>query len=568
MKTRLLLTLFVIALVQCNRSGEPPQVEVAPASPARPSVDILSEGLSPHFLTVASRLDVGGASFSYLETDASTDLISSLIEQVIEAMPAEEKANMPPNFSFKKIMALIGFDSIKAAGSSSRALPGGRHHARAFAYTPQGRSGLLSSVGGPAETLLTLQYAVLDTDLAIEFPLRTKDWFAEAWSTIMQMAPDEQRQLMEANLKEPIPGINATVRAVGDHLDMRLAVFASLRPDQQIPLPGTSMPTPGFDAALIFDRLGPLREGFTALLDMLPPGMFQSSEENGILSVRMSEPAMPPPMDYQPCLQLHLAEERLIVATRPAYLDALLGDTDKLTGKPEFAAAWTGLPEEGNGCLYVSSRFMLTLMDGIKQAIQAQPKAGASDSGQKAVLGIIDSLGKDLAAPQAFAYANEKDGILAAANSSLGGAQLGSLSGISTLAIVASIAVPAFSKIQHLDHEATAISSARQLGIALKAYAADHNGSYPPQLADLITEDILPDESVLLFKDPSSSQELPWLYNATLTDTSPGDAILLAAPTPNGLPSGKQTRVVVFNDLTTQSLPEETFQQRKDDNLR
>ncbi len=561
MKNRALL-LLPLVFVQCQRAPEP-----TPSEPVRPSVTLLDEGLSPHFLTVASRLEVGGASFSYLETGETASLLTSFLDQMFEAMPAEERAKLPPNFSMKKIMALFGFDALKAAGSSSRALPGGRHHARAFTYTPEGRSGLLALAGGQAEPLLTRQYAAQDTDLALEFPLRLKDWFAEAWATLMEIAPQEQRAGIESGASEKIPGVNLSAREIAEQLDLRLALLASLRPEQQVPLPGAPIPLPGIDAALVIDRLGPLQRPLKDQLAALPPGPFESSEQDGVFTLRMSQPAMPSPMDFQPILRLHLAEDRLILATRPAYLEALLAEAGKLTATPEFTSAWTGLPAEGNGCLYLSSRFMTTLMDSIKQAAQSQPASASNESFQKALLGVIDTIGKDLAAPQAFAYANEKDGILAAANSSLGGTQLGSLSGITTLSILASLAVPTFNAVQHRANQTKATSQARQIGIALKAYAADHEGRYPANLNVLIDDGLLDNVSLLLMRDSTSGESLPWLYNSTLTDTSPPDAILLAAPAPHKLPSGKPTRLVVFNDLTTQSLPEQDFQTRKDSNL-
>lgn len=565
-RNRALLLLLPLALAQCNRAPAPSAVESI--APARPSVALIEEGLSPHFLTVASRLEVGGSAFSYLETGATADLLTSFIDQLFEVMPPEERAKLPPNFSAKKIMALFGFDAVKAAGNSSRALPGGRHHAKAFAYTPEGRSGLLALSGGPAEPLLTRHYAVQDTDLALEFPLRLKDWFAEAWTTLMEIAPEDQRAGIESGASEKIPGVNLSVREIAEQLDLRLALLASLRPEQQVPLPNAPAPLPGIDAALVIDRLGPLRQAIQDQLAALPPGLFESSEQDGVLSVRMSQPAMPPPMDFQPALQFHLADDRLILATRPAYLEALLAETGKLTAKPEFTATWTGLPAEGNACFYLSSRFMTTLMDSIKKAAQAQPASASGDSFPKALTGVIDTLGKDLAAPQAFAYANEKDGILAASNSSFGGAQLGSLSGITTLSILASLAVPTFNSIQHKANQTKSISQARQIGLALKTYAADHAGRYPADLNMLVDEGIIEDVGILLYQDSASGESQPWLYNGALTDTSPQDAILLAAPAPDKQPSGRQTRVVVFNDLTTQALPEDDFQARQDPNLR
>jgi type II secretory pathway pseudopilin PulG len=566
---RLFPLLPLVILVHCRPS---PQVTAPPAPPAPPvpQVQLVTDGLSPHFLTVASRLEVGGSSFSYLETDTSADLLSSFFEQAIDVMPAAEKAKLPPNFSVKKVLALFGLDSIKAAGTSSRTLTPGRHHARSFAYAPAGRSGLLSLTGGPAETLLLHQFATQDTDLALEFPLRLKDWFAQAWSTLIEIAPESERQQITAQASTKLPGVNLSIREIAEKLDLRLALFATLHPEQKLALPGFPTPLPGIDAALVIERLGPFNDLLKQQVAALPKGdvvPFDVTEKDGLIHLRFRQPVMPAPMDFQPALLFDPANDRLILATRPAYLDALLSPDAKLAQSPAFAAAWNGLPKQGNGCLFLSQRFMTTLMDGIKQAVKAQPGA-PDESGAKAVIAVIDSLGKDLAHPQALCYANEKDGIIAAANSSLPTSQVTSLSALSSIAVLASIAVPSFNSIQTQANQQAASSQARQIGVALMAYASDHDGRFPATLTELTTGDYLPDPSVLFYKGKSPDGPQPWLYNPTLSDTSPSSAILLAAPVTTPKPSGTQTRVVLFQDLSVQNLAEDQFQQERDENLR
>jgi type II secretory pathway pseudopilin PulG len=54
--------------------------------------------------------------------------------------------------------------------------------------------------------------------------------------------------------------------------------------------------------------------------------------------------------------------------------------------------------------------------------------------------------------------------------------------GIVPIAILASLAVPAFSKIQEKANQTKAMNNARQIIIGLKLYAADNNGEYPDKL--------------------------------------------------------------------------------------
>ena len=555
MKCRALLLLPSVLLCQCR-----PAPEASP--PVVPAVTLLKEGLSPHFLTVSSRLEVGGASFSYLEADDSSDLLVSMLSQALDAMPAEEKAQLAPNFSPAKLLALFGLDSIHAAGSSSRRLGDGRQHARAYAYTPAGRTGLLALTGGPAEPMLLRQYAAAGTDFALEFPLRPKDWFAQAWSTVVEMTTATQRAGLEASLAEPVPGTGLSVRELAEQLDLRVALLVSLKPDQQTPLPGSPLTLPGLDAALILDRLGPLLPALQQQLSVLPPALFTRREEAGVLTVQMNQPAMPAPLDYQPTLRLE--GERLILATRPAHLAALLSREGRLATEAEFTAAWRGLPEQANGGGYVSARFMTTVMDGIHQALKAQPTAKDART-QQALTGIMDKLGKNVAVAQAFAYANEKDGIFAATNTLYAGSSMGALSKITSVAIAASLAVPAFQVIQDKAAQIRAGTRARQLGLALQQYAAEHEGRYPASLQTLVTENHLTETDLLRHE----TSGLPWLYDGGVTQAAaPAEVILLAAPVPSRGGVGRQTRLVVFRDLRVLEIPEQEFQQRKSPGLR
>lgn len=54
--------------------------------------------------------------------------------------------------------------------------------------------------------------------------------------------------------------------------------------------------------------------------------------------------------------------------------------------------------------------------------------------------------------------------------------------GLVPIAILASLAVPTFSKIQEKGNQTKAINNARQIIIGLKLYAADNNGKYPDKL--------------------------------------------------------------------------------------
>ncbi|MBL9131798.1 MAG: hypothetical protein JNG86_11395 [Verrucomicrobiaceae bacterium] len=513
-------------------------------------------------MAVTSQLDLGGASFTYSEEEATMKMLGGIFEEILKSLPAEESAKIPPGLSVRKIFGLLGLDSLKASGTSSRALPGGVNHNRSFAYTPQGRKGLLSLTGGPAAPLLTRELASKDTDLALEFPLHLNEFATEAWTTVMSMVPAEQQPMIEAIAGQKQPPFGMSYREMAEKIDLRVAILAKLMPEAPIATPGSPVTFPGVDAAIVIDRLGWLKDALKQqFMPMLTAqgGPIEATDAGGIVSGKFRGPMMPPPMDFQPAFLLDEKADRLIIATRPGYLAALLVKDNKLVGQPEFEAAWKGLPAEGNGCLYASGRCVEALTAAMKQGVAltaATDPSGAAMAGK-----IFDILPKYVHGPQAVCYANLPDGILSAGNVSLPSANPASISSITTLAILSSIAVPAFSSVQRQGNEMKAVNNGKQLYIALKQYAAGHNGSYPAELSALLTENILTDASLL------TSDGAPWLYDRTLTDSSPGISILLAAPAPKQAGS-RLERQIIRNDGRSESIPEDDFQRTKDYNLK
>ena len=555
MTSRILLSaILVIGFTQCNKAP----VDAASSSSG---IKVVTEGASPHFDAVASHLEIGGASFSYSEEEGAMKMLTGLFEEILRGLPAEEAAKLPPGLSVRKIFTLIGLESVKASGSSSRTLASGANHNRSFAFTPLGRKGLLSLTGGPATPFLTREMAPQGADLAIEFPLRLTELAAE-WPTILSMLPAEERPMVEAMSGQKMPPLGLSFLEMAQKTDLRLAIIATLNPDQPIAAPGSPLTFPGVDLAIVIDRLGwikdSLKQQFMPMV-MAPGGPIEATDADGIVSGKFRAPMMPAPMDFQPAFLLNEKADRLIIATRPAYLAALLVKENKLTSQPDFEAAWTGMPAEGNGCVFASGRFVQAYVDMMKQSVAmtaATDPAGAAMTGK-----VIDALAKYFHGPQASCWANLPDGILSVGNVSVPSINPSSISSVTAVAIVASLAVPAFTSIQKQGGKLKSANSGKQVLMGLKQYAASHDSKYPADLKALLSEGILDDETLLTFDGA------PWLYDSTLTDTSPGISIVLAASAPGGTPA-KPERLVVRNDGRVSFIPEEDFQRTKDYNLK
>ena len=500
-------------------------------------------------------------------------LLGGFFEEIFKNMPEKEKAQLPPNFSFKKMMNMTGLDSIKASGASSRKVSEGMNHHRSFACTPEGRKGFLSLTGGPAEPLLAPAFAPQDTDLALEFPLHLKDLVAEAWPVILESSPKEQRAMIEAMASAPQPVLGMSYREMAEKLSVRVALFATMMPEQSLSAPGAAVSLPGVNAAIVIDKLGWIKDVLKAqVLPMLqsPGSPVEVQNVNGALVGRFRGPMGPPPMDFQPAFLLDDAGDRLIIATRPGYYDAVMAKGEKLATQPDFARVWKGMPAEGNGGLFLSKRLMVAVIDAIKAegTASAAKATGKDKASNEMAMTLINMISSHARYPQAFCFANQPDGILSVSNSSIPTMNPGSFSSITTLAVLSSLAVPAFTTVQQSSARVKTLSNGRQVLVALKTHAAGNGGKYPAKLQELIDSGSLANPELLTVASRPGAEPMPWLYDSTLTPQSPGITIVLAAPEVSKGSGGKQTRVIIRNDGRAEALPEEDFQRTKDYNLK
>ncbi len=548
--------LAALTFTQCNKpgagtsAGSPPTVN--PGATGN-SIALIGEGASPSFRAVASRLELGGRSFEYSETGGAPAL-AAFLDEIIKALPASERKDIPAGFTFAELFSLLGVDSVAATGSSSRARADGSFHSRSFAYMPQGRKGLLTLGGGPAAKLMLLDIAPKDTDLALEFPLYLKDFAREAMPKILAMIPPAERAQVERQMSQPVPPLGLSGRQIIEKLDAHIGIFLRLDPTQKFQPSPDAPPMPGMDGVIAIDRLGWLVEAlkpqFMPMLSQ-PGGPVKVTEEGGVLTIRFTGPAGPPPMDYQPVVRFDPKADRILIATRPALFDSVVAGTEKITQGADFTQAWRDLPSDGNTCIYASSRLLQTISDLIAKSAQTASTSAADAALAGKFFGWVKPL---LSRGQAMVIANQPDGIFALSNTSIP-AGSSTMTAVSTVAVLAAFALPAVSKVRLKAVEASELNTLKQVQLGLRMYAADNDGKYPPALSALAPT-YIGSSQILEFTDPRTKQRTPWLYRSSLSEGSPGSEVLVAAP----VASPDRKRAVGFNDGSVRSIPEAEFQ--------
>lgn len=125
------------------------------------------------------------------------------------------------------------------------------------------------------------------------------------------------------------------------------------------------------------------------------------------------------------------------------------------------------------------------------------------------------------------------------------------------IAILASLAVPAFNSVQRQGNQMKVVLNAKQILLATKQYAADHNGSLPPDIETLYSEGVLDDRRLLEFPGATGTPGQGWDYRgAGLMDSADGRTIILITKKP----AGGKDYIVARNDGTAEVVPASSLQ--------
>jgi hypothetical protein len=127
---------------------------------------------------------------------------------------------------------------------------------------------------------------------------------------------------------------------------------------------------------------------------------------------------------------------------------------------------------------------------------------------------------------------------------------VGILAGLFSVGMVAAIAVPSFTGVQMKAKQAYEMSQVRQIVLACRFHASEHEGAFPDSLTALL-EDGNVDAGVLEPKDMPGGA---FLYRRGLRDDSPAGEVFIASPAPV-----RQQRVVGQVDGLVRLVPEEDF---------
>ena len=455
---RMGVAVLALAMVAGCQKNVDSAAAAAPKSPDA-HVQLVPEAeRSRHFTAVNRQLELGGTLYGYVDIDGDAlrlaDTLRGVADNVAETQPQAAVLKQ----DFRQIFTDLGLADIKAIGLSSVPEAGGGFRNRCFLYTPDGRHGLLSGLGGVATPFQHLQLAPADADFFAENELDLAAIYTALRAVVVRVAGEATANTVEAQLKQAGSPAGFSALDLIQRWKGRTTCVLRFEDTGTIALPTPkSVKIPAFALLLRFDGIAP---ALKALLDQVP--VFARSVE-GTTSVYVLQ--MPLPIaNWKPLLTID--GEALTFATSREFFDSCHSTSPRLAQHPAFARLLARVGPEGNGLNYVSPRFFARLRQLPELNAQGDPELN------RALAFGVRSL-PETTQPLVAVRTNLPDGILFRSirpNSLKQDLAMATVYNPVTIGVLAAMAVPAFQKVRATSADKTVQNNLRQLASAAEQH--------------------------------------------------------------------------------------------------
>ena len=323
---------------------------------------------SPNFMKVAQYLDLGGTIYGYMDVDGDLSRIAAHIKELLHLVPQEEndpdaaKIAMIKNLNFEAYLQALGFSDVKAMGVSSYNT-GTNFRNKAFILMEGGPKGLFQISGVNPHPFESWTLGPAGTDFVFEQDMNLYSIYQLVEQMAQGMMGDMGKAMIEGALnKPPKPGMPFTLKQVVESLNTRAMGIVRFAPDQtlQVPLstprnPGAgSVEIPLIDFYVSIDNFGWFVDHAITEMQKKNP-QAQILQADGWRGIPPPGPLPPFLAGYQPYLLHETGTGRLVIVSRPPFMNECLARSRGIQTDPEFHAAIQGLPQTGNGFSYMST---------------------------------------------------------------------------------------------------------------------------------------------------------------------------------------------------------------------
>jgi hypothetical protein len=344
---QLLAGFFACALSACSTSGVP----MAPQP-------------SPHFDAVSSELQLGGTVYLYADIDGDAERASDFLLGVLRDSPELLTLSAPARLNATAMARVLGLDRARAVGLSSYESEG-LFRNRGFIYA-DAREGLLRVLGGQPAKFDMVEIAPRSTDLVWRQDLDVGallDVIRGLGALGVGLSPEA----LETALDQPFLTLDVTLRSVLEGLSPTIGVILDVDDTRNLWIPGESFTFPYADFIVSIEGLERVAD---AIIRYAASDPFVRAKRADGWTIVSPAIRLPPPWNaYEPSVIKEVATGRMYLVSSPSFLKECLATSAGVTTTADFGRAMQGLPETGNGLLYLSPQMTRAMHAALDQVV-------------------------------------------------------------------------------------------------------------------------------------------------------------------------------------------------------
>lgn len=424
---------------------------------------------SANFEAVASRLDLGGESFTYTDFGSAMKEAGPKLGELFRGL-GQISGNSDPQLMMlgmlpiEQIVDTLGVSNLAAYGASSY-WDGSQYHNKSVIQMPDGVKGIFTIIGDSAHDFTGLAMAPATTDVFMEFDFKSRAVEAMIHSVAKTMYGDQSDQFVEGILSAPVSPEGPTwadILAKSNTTATLVMELGEMQSMEMGELGEMSFPT---SKSLV--RL----TGMAWLInDGLIPTEDMQIVEDGDITIYVM-----PPDEFDLIKQPEGMEQSfatkgtdLYFLNDRDYLKKCLSAKGGLASTPAFKAATQGFPNQGNFLLYVSKESANSMIDFRDSMAEAIPE-------MKSILPFYDFMfplmniskqEKDLACITVV----DAQSIYSAARWPVPHSGMGSTGNVMTIGMLSAMAIPAFQKVREQSREKAITNNLRIVASAGMQY--------------------------------------------------------------------------------------------------
>jgi hypothetical protein len=359
---------------------------------------------SPHFDSVAARLQLGGTVYAYADIEGDAERATDFLLTLLRDLPGLPTGQSVSRLNASSLVRILGLHDVKAIGLSSYE-SGDHYHNRGFVHHTGAREGLLKLFGAEPQAFELSSIAPADADLVWEQQINLSalvDIVRALGELGVGLSPEE----LDEVLSERLLDLDVTLGQLFAALDTTVGLILAVDESRSLRIPGESLWFPYTDFLFRIDGFARLADAIAERAAFDPLIAIEQTERWVIIRPALSLP--PPWTAYQPSVVKEIATGRMYVVSSPAFLEECLSTVNGVKRSAGFVRAFEHLPASGNGLAYVSPR-MTRQMHALLDRVIAAGGSSISTSIARFFL-------PDVGYPAGWVVENTRDGLLFTSN--------------------------------------------------------------------------------------------------------------------------------------------------------